>query len=169
MGLSQPDLPDANLPQLPRALKGPGQHLKDKLTGGEWVEEELEGTIRAHLSRAPFKTSAFARWPAANERMSEYIDTWEGGCVGRAGTDTCGFHNVCFPCFSTLAEPSSPYALQPQTPSHGPITVLLPQPCLRPTTHKLLAKQCWVSDLCLHHLCSMPCCPRDSDDVPITQ
>lgn len=53
MGLSQPDPPYANLPQLPRALKGSGQHLKDKLIGEEWVEEELEGTIRPTYPELP--------------------------------------------------------------------------------------------------------------------
>lgn len=44
MRLSQPDLQYANPLQLPRALKGSGQKLKDKLFGEGWGEE-LEGIV----------------------------------------------------------------------------------------------------------------------------
>lgn len=51
MMLSQPDLHYANPLQLPRALKGLGQKLKDKLLGEGWGEE-LEGIVHI-LSTEP--------------------------------------------------------------------------------------------------------------------
>ena len=51
MRLNQPDLHYTNPLQLPRALKGSGQKLKDKLLGEGWGEE-LEGIVHI-LSTKP--------------------------------------------------------------------------------------------------------------------